>query len=887
MDATQERERHTTNSIAEQELFFPQSSSSSGSHGQGQQPQSGHHSQPRWYGNMDNDSPIEPRSGVPAVNIIPATPTTIRSNSVRSNASYPEYVEHKQQVPGALPEVEEEDNIYDPPTPKSRSPPPLESRIPAHNRASTFDDQDKSNADDEYYVSPMTEPAVPHYDTGFAQPNGQISSPDKGKATETDTEQYYDAAYSHDDGQPSSFGYGEAAEAHPEPHVLHQNTEHTGYNDPPSTFDKDKATGDLPEPVIAHHQNTVPSDYNDGPSSLDKGKAAEAYQDRDERPALPGPRPVSTEIPDYYAQERGGYGVDPAVQEQEDRDYAMALALQEEEDEDAQAPPLPQRPVQPAWSSNGPLSSNPFSSPEDEDRAFAERLQAEESGQAPPLPARPHPKAVAELLAQNQMSPPFSRTPSIEGIAPPPKRQGSDFGNDDPAHPIHYTRDPHKLITYLVPFPKPWLGAKAPSDAIPTRFLIYTPPPPPLQAPPEGVKESVTHKVQRKWQNEVRQAKMTDAKTTSWAGFKAKCTRGVDKAMQYTTTSNLDYLARVTPPAKPPSALTRRLSLKVKGKKDKKDKAVAAATEGDEKDGKKDVDENKGEASENKDDTERLLGGGDEEKKGHEDKSLEGKKTSEEKLAEEQQQGDRDEEDYFRSQERDDEHDELVEDDPAHASHETKKTVGVEEIVFVYSPSMNMTPEAMREEFINSMMRTKSKAQRDAIIATGLLPVSLAIDLVMIAVSGLFEVNAVWAYFTIKGSKTARSVTKRLASSSKKPESIDPEKSEAEMAKEDKLRLSFRPATRIDVLSRYLEAECHRLDSRMFPRYTSSPTEVECLEAIGWSPALTRGQKNWEDEAWEMSDVKEDLRVVMHKAAKEWRKWCNRYEKSPEKSLAK
>lgn len=36
-----------------------------------------------------------------------------------------------------------------------------------------------------------------------------------------------------------------------------------------------------------------------------------------------------------------------------------------------------------------------------------------------------------------------------------------------------------------------------------------------------------------------------------------------------------------------------------------------------------------------------------------------------------------------------------------------------------------------------------------------------------------------------------------------------------------------------------------------------------------------------------MSDVKEDLRVVMHKAAKEWRKWCNRYEKSPEKSLAK
>ncbi|GKT96416.1 secreted protein [Colletotrichum tofieldiae] len=835
MDTTQERERHTTNSIAEQELFFPQSS---GSHNQGQ-PQSGQQSQPRWYDNVNNDSPIEPRSGVPAVNIIPATPTTIRSNSVRSNASYPEYVEHKQQMPGALPEVTEEDNIYDPPSIKSPSPALVEPKGPVHYTASSFDEQDKSKVDDEYYVSPMTEPAVLHHDTGFNQPNGQPSSFDKGKAAETYSEEYYDAAYSHDDDQPSSFAHGKAVEPHPEPAALRHHTEHSDYNDLPSTFDKGKAAEEHPKQDVLH-QKTEDSDYNDRPTSFEKGKATEAHQDYEERPALPGPRPVSTEVPDYYAQERGVMAQIPQFR---------SKRIEEEE---TQAPPLPQRPTQPAWSSNGPLSSNPFSSPEDQDFAFAQRLQAEESGQAPPLPARPHPKAVAELLGQNPMSPPFSRTPSVEGIAPPPKRQGSDFGNDDPSHPIHYARDPHKLITYL-----------APSDAIPTRFLIYTPPPPPLQAPPEGVKEGVTHKVQRKWQNEVRQAKMSEAKTTSWAGFKAKCTRGVDKAMQYTTTSNLDYLAR--------------LSIKGKGKKDKKDK-IAEVNENDSKE--KEVDEKKGEASESKEDTEKLLS---DEKKSHEWKDLD-EKAREEKLAEEQ--GDRDEEDYFKSKERD-EHDDLLEDDPAHTSHETKKTVGVEEIVFVYSPSMNMTPEAMREEFINSMMRTKSKAQRDAIIATGLLPVSLAIDTVMIAVSGLFEVNAVWAYFTIRGSKTARSVTKRLASSSKKPESIDPEKSEAEMAKEDKLKLSFRPATRIDVLARYLEAECHRVDSKLFPRYTSSPTEVECLEAIGWSPALTRGQKNWEDEAWEVNDVKDDLRVVMHKAAKEWRKWCNRYEKNPEKSLNK
>ncbi|OHF03224.1 hypothetical protein CORC01_01608 [Colletotrichum orchidophilum] len=850
MDTTQERERerHTTSSIAEQELFFSQSPS-----GQGQ-PQSGQRqqqqSQPRWYDNANDDSPVEPRGGVPAVNIIPATPSTLRSNSVRSNLSWRDRDAENRQAAaaaaGALPEVEEEDSIYDPPSTKRPSTPPTEYKVPTHHTASTFDSPTQTRVDEDYYVSPMTEPAVLHRDTGFTRTDSFDSKP-----AEVSSERYYNATYYPQNEQPSSFDKGKAVETHPEPAVPYYRTEH--------------------------------SNVNERRSSFDKGKAAEAHPHFEDQPPVPNPRPVS-DIPDFYAQERGAYGTtDLTVQEQEDRDYAMALALQEEEED--QSPSLPQRHTQPAWNSNGPLSSNPFSSPEDQDRALAERLQEEEeSGPPPPLPARPHPKAVAELLAQSQEPAPFSRTPSVEGIMPPPKRQGSDFGNDDPSNPIHYSRDPHKLITYLVPFPKPWLASKAPSDtdAMPTRFLIYTPPPPPLQAPPEGVKEGVSHKVQRKWQTEVRQAKMSDAKTTSWAGFKAKCTRGVDKAMQYTTTSNLDYLARVTPPPKPPSALSRKLSLKGRVKKDKKDKQAS----GDEKETKKSLDEKKRESSDNRGDAEKLLR--DDEKKSSEDKGADERARDEKKRAEEKGDREEEEEDGFQSRQAEkDEHDESMEDDPAHASHETKKTVGVEEIVFVYSPSMNMTPEAMREEFINSMLRTKSKAQRDAIIATGLLPVSLAIDTVMIAVSGLFEVNAVWAYFTIKGSKTARSVTKRIASSSKRPESIDPEKSEAELAKEDKLQLSFKPANRIDVLSRYLEAECHRVDSKLFPRYTSSPTEAECLEAIGWSPALTRGQKNWEDEAWEVNDVKEDLRVVMHKAAKEWRKWCNRYEKNPEKSLSK
>lgn len=250
----------------------------------------------------------------------------------------------------------------------------------------------------------------------------------------------------------------------------------------------------------------------------------------------------------------------------------------------------------------------------------------------------------------------------------------------------------------------------------------------------EGVKEDKAHKVQRKWQDEVRRAKLSEAKTTSWAGFRSKLTRGVSKAMTYTTTSNVDFLSRVTPSGSPPR--TPSPSHEQKGN---------------------------GEA--------------------------------------------------------------MFDEDPAHQSHETKKTVGVEEMVFVYSPSMNLTPDQMREEFVNTVLRAKSKAMRDSVIATGLLPVSLAVDIVLIAVSGLFEVNAAWAYFNIKGAKAARSVSKRLSSSTAAADTVDPGKPEAEMQKEEKLRLDFKPATRIDVLARYLQAECHKVDPNYFPEFHSPPTE--------------------------------------------------------------
>ena len=329
-------------------------------------------------------------------------------------------------------------------------------------------------------------------------------------------------------------------------------------------------------------------------------------------------------------------------------------------------------------------------------------------------------------------------------------------------------------MAYLVPFPKPQLHNIDPAT-IPTRFLIYTPPPPPLSKPAEDEKEAKLHKVQRKWQEEVRAAKTSTAKTVSWAGIKSKATRGIDKAMDYTTTSNLDFLGRVS-----------------------------------------------GNKSESEDDAHPK--------------------------------------------------------DGRRESDTTHKTVGVEEMVLIYPPTMGLDQHQMREEFVNTMLRAKSKAQKDAVIATGLMPVAYGIDILATFIwpfGGLGEVDTVWAYTSIRGAKTARSVTKRLSSSGTTGHH-----------EEDQLHLQFTPSQRIEILRRYLAAQCTKADTKLFPTYTSAPTESDVLEAVGWSSHQSGGEnKNWEDEQWETSEVKDDLRTVMQKSAKEWKKWCNVYAKDPEKAM--
>jgi hypothetical protein len=393
-----------------------------------------------------------------------------------------------------------------------------------------------------------------------------------------------------------------------------------------------------------------------------------------------------------------------------------------------------------------------------------------------------------------EMAPSFPPRPEQQGAALqsplyplPPQRKISNFG-DDVSSPVHYVRDPHKLIAYLVPFPKPdihWQKHHSGKDDkfdIPDRFLIYTPPPPPLMPPREGEKEARMHKLQRKWQEEVREAKLSDAKVTSWKGVKSRATKGISTAMGWTTTSSLDFLNRI--PGDKPS--------------------TSRSTTPDPH---------------------------------SEDFHPEGEQT--------------------------------------------RKTVGLEELVLVYPRSHPGNEAEIRKEFIDSMLRSKTKAQKDAIIATGLIPVSLAIDILATFIwpfGGLVEIDSVWAYSSIRGAKTARSVTKRLHSSSP-----------SDGVKDDAmLKLSFMPAQRLDLLGRYLSAECHKRDPSLFKVDGPSPTESEVLEAIGWSPSQMDGEtRNWEDEQWEITEVKDDLKQTMHKGGKEWDKWCKLFAKDPEKAMKK
>ncbi|BFZ61974.1 hypothetical protein YB2330_003053 [Saitoella coloradoensis] len=501
------------------------------------------------------------------------------------------------------------------------------------------------------------------------------------------------------------------------------------------------------------------------------------------------------------------------------------------------APPLPTRPV-----SRGPELVDPNSAGPSlrslgvtpEPPAMARTDTAHEAvGEydLPPLPVRPRlqpPMYTPDTLPVESLAiAPGSRVhtpaPMVEGpivqpvsekaayLAPPPpqrmRRTYSDGGETGGA--LHYTRNPNILTAYLIPFPQPRFnppikpkvqahgeelssadikrmeaeGALYPGtqaeDGVPMRFLIYTPPPPPLRKPEttlddqgKEVKEGKVHKAQRKWEEEVRESKTK-------AGIKAKAIRGIAKGMSNVKSSNLEFFNRF------PST-------------------------------------------------------GSTEKPGE------------------------------------------------------RADKGVEELLLLYPPAPSLTPTKMREEFVSTLLRTKKKATRDAVISSALLPVSAAIDVLATPVwpfGGLLEIDGVWAYASLRGAKTARGVSKRLGLKGKRAEDA---KTAAEGAPEavegeEMLKLTFKATKRLDVLRDYLASACSSRDIALFAGPTCGvPTESEILDAIGWTPSdlsSTGSGGTGEEEKWERDDVKDDLKNVVGKGAKEWVKWCKDWEKKERKRV--
>lgn len=364
-------------SIANQELFLPDDD-----HPQDQPQQHGQPVQPRYYADMDNGAVQRPAAAptqdpVPAVNLIPATPSTIRSDSIRSTASQ---AFRTQTMHGALPDLAEEDMYGSPGQPEQTEfIPPIPPKSPARFERSSASE------------SPAIDPAQ-HVDTGAA----------------------YMPPHRHDQT---------SAQPLDNPHMQDG-----------SVFS---------EPNAGH----VPSE----PPTYDEYRQART----DEPPPLPGPRPTVSSTD----QETTSTSVHPSIHLDSDQDYAYALQLQEEEE--SRAPPLPTRPrpsAPPVDRTTG-LSSHAITA-EEQDRALAQQLQDEEDNAGPALPTRP-----GQSLGAGINEPPaFTRTPSTDQFLPPPRRTATDFGTDNPSDPVHYTRDPHKLIAYLVPFPTPQLK-NAPSEA--------------------------------------------------------------------------------------------------------------------------------------------------------------------------------------------------------------------------------------------------------------------------------------------------------------------------------------------------------------------------------------------------------------------------------------
>ncbi|KAF2268164.1 hypothetical protein CC78DRAFT_15240 [Lojkania enalia] len=419
---------------------------------------------------------------------------------------------------------------------------------------------------------------------------------------------------------------------------------------------------------------------------------------------------------------------------------------------------------------------------------------------------------------------------------------------------LKHTREPGRLTAYLIPFPKPRLKGVNPEN-IPDRFLVYTPPPPPLSKPAPGEKESHWHKTQRTWQEDVRKATMSQASAVSWKGFKARTTVLIGKGVDLTKSSNLEFLDRVADGAISESV---EATIQQNGDPDTPVTPQSSSTE----------------------------------------------PTSIREIATPVSP---------------------IQTVSSASLDSPRKPKALEELTLIYPPSLSIPAEKIRAEFIESLLRTRSKSRKEAIVASSLFPVAATIDAtLLITFGGLMEVSGVWAYTSIRGAMTSKRMTKGLArgeeNSAQKASEDDteirgctcghheqdfgplhtapPSKCRGKKKKPG-INLHMQISPRLEILRRYLDLMCLRRDFNMFPSIAEAaddPNEAAILEAIGWQPTRRHGRdleiefkdkveklSPEEDEQWQVKEAMNDVKRLFKKGAGEWVGWCKGFQKDFQK----
>lgn len=213
----------------------------------------------------------------------------------------------------------------------------------------------------------------------------------------------------------------------------------------------------------------------------------------------------------------------------------------------------------------------------------------------------------------------------------------------------------------------------------------------------------------------------------------------------------------------------------------------------------------------------------------------------------------------------------------------------VDELVLLHPTSVlaAQTPAQTHDEFAAQLRRARSKAAKHSLLSLALFAPAVAIDTVAVVVwpfGGLAEIDAVWAWASISGYLTARSITRRLDVSSMvtTPPPTPPRDSDSfaerprrdsrqvrfqeDLDEEDEkmrgsawrkrkpLKVRFAPDEAMATMESYFLELCHRRNPRAFKSPGVPPTQTDVLSSIGWWPDR-RGRApgverdgDWDDE---------------------------------------